>query len=175
MRRMIEFTKGAWSPPVVLVQKNQSWCFFFDYRKLNAITWQDTYPLPRVDKSLDALAGSWYFCILDLTSGYWQFPPKFRHPWKVHTHYWFSLCKWKVLLFELKSALATFLRFMEQVHHGLHWKTLLLYLDNMWYLQILNVTSRGRKKFSRGCKMPDWSSSQPSVFCCKTKFTTYAA
>ena len=42
-----------------------------------------------------------------------------------------GLWKWKVLLFGLTSALATFQRLMEQVVKGLLWKTLLLYLDNI--------------------------------------------
>jgi len=45
-----------------------------DYRKLNSVTIQDTYPLPWIDESLDALAGSKYFSTLDLLSGYWQVP-----------------------------------------------------------------------------------------------------
>jgi len=45
-----------------------------DYRKLNSVTIQDAYPLPRIDESLDALAGSKYFSTLDLLSGYWQVP-----------------------------------------------------------------------------------------------------
>ena len=36
-----------------------------------------------------------------------------------------------MLPFGLTSAPATFQRLMEQVVHGLHWKTLLLYLDNI--------------------------------------------
>jgi len=45
-----------------------------DYRKLNSVTIQDAYPLPQIDESLDALAGSKYFSTLDLLSGYWQVP-----------------------------------------------------------------------------------------------------
>jgi len=45
-----------------------------DYRKLNSVTIQDTYPLPRINESLDALAGSKFFSTLDLLGGYWQVP-----------------------------------------------------------------------------------------------------
>ena len=55
---------------MVLVLKDQSWRFCANCR--NAIMLQDAYPLPRIDESLDALAGSCYFSTLDLTSGYWQ-------------------------------------------------------------------------------------------------------
>ena len=42
-----------------------------------------------------------------------------------------GLWKWKVLPFGLTSAPATFQRLMEQVLRGLHWKTVLLYLDDV--------------------------------------------
>jgi len=42
------------------------------YQKLSSATIQVVYPLPWIDESLYALAGSKYFSALDLLSGYWQ-------------------------------------------------------------------------------------------------------
>ena len=131
-RGLIEPASGAWGSPVVLVRKkDDSWRFCIDYRRLNAVTRQDAYPLPRIDESLDALAGSRFFSTLDLVSGYWQVPldPDAQEKSAFVTRS--GLWKWKVLPFGLTSAPATFQRLMEQVVKGLHWKTLLLYLDDI--------------------------------------------
>ncbi|GBN58215.1 Retrovirus-related Pol polyprotein from transposon 297 [Araneus ventricosus] len=70
---IIEESPGPWASPIVLVKKKEeSTRFCFDYRKLNAITIKDSYPLPRIDDTLDALNGSQWFSTLDLKSGYWQ-------------------------------------------------------------------------------------------------------
>ena len=75
---------------------------------MNAVTLQDVYLLPRIDESLDALAGSKYFSTLDLTSGYWQVPLDAdaleKSAFPTHSGLW----KWKVLPFGLTSAPATF-------------------------------------------------------------------
>jgi len=74
-RDLIEPGHWAWSSPVVLVwKKNGSWRFCVDYGRLNSVTIQDAYPLPRIDESLDALAGSKFFSTFDVLSGYWQMP-----------------------------------------------------------------------------------------------------
>ncbi|KAJ7991177.1 hypothetical protein DPEC_G00294540 [Dallia pectoralis] len=48
--------------------------FCVDYRGLNDVTIKDSYPIPRIDESLDHVRGSSWFSSLDLRSGYWQVP-----------------------------------------------------------------------------------------------------
>jgi len=88
-------------------------------------------PSPRIDESLGALAGSKYFSTLDFVSGYWQVPLSSGAQEKAAFITRDGLWKWKVLPFQLTSAPATFQRLMEQVLSSLHWKTLLIYLDDV--------------------------------------------
>ena len=72
-RGLIEPSSSDWATSCVLVKKKDStWRFAIDYRELNSVTVVDVYPVPRVDETLDALAGARYYTALDLTSGFWQ-------------------------------------------------------------------------------------------------------
>ena len=50
------------------------WRVCIDYRKLNAVTRKDHFPLPFIDQMLERLAGHAYYCFLDGYSGYNQIP-----------------------------------------------------------------------------------------------------
>ena len=57
---------------MVLVQKKDgSTRSCIDYRKLNLVTRKDACPIPRIDDTLDTLAGSQWFSTLDMVSGCW--------------------------------------------------------------------------------------------------------
>ena len=58
----IEPSDSPWSTPVVLVTKKDGGTrFCVDYRHLNIVTVKDAYPLPRIDDTLDMLAGKQWF------------------------------------------------------------------------------------------------------------------
>ena len=46
------------------------WRVCIDYRKLNAVTRKDHFPLPFIDQMLERLVGRSFYCFLDGYSGY---------------------------------------------------------------------------------------------------------
>ena len=130
---VIEPSNSPWASPLVLVRRqrdNKVRCCV-DFRGLNLLTKKDSYPLPRIDDTLDTLVDSQYFTTLDLSSGYWQVEvaPEDREKTAVITN--FGLYQFKVLPFGVCNGPATFERLMETVLRGLQWTECLIYLDDI--------------------------------------------
>ncbi|KAM6968624.1 retrovirus-related Pol polyprotein from transposon 412 [Tautogolabrus adspersus] len=129
---VIEPSNSPWAAPAVLVKKkNGSWRFCVDYRRLNAVTRKDSYPLPRIDDALDHIAGSCWFSSLDLRSGYWQveLAPEARP--KTAFTIGQGLWQFRVMPFGLCNAPATFERLMERVLVDIPLSRCVVYLDDL--------------------------------------------
>ena len=72
---VIKPSKSAWSNAVVLVQKKDGGLrLCINFRRLNAQTQKDAFPLPLIHDAIDALSGSKYYNTVDLLSGFWKTP-----------------------------------------------------------------------------------------------------
>ena len=105
--------------------------FYVDYRKLNDFTHKDSYPLPCIDDSVEALSGVRWFSTLNLKSGYWQVDMDEVDKEKTAFSIGSGLWQFTVMPFGLFNAPATFERLMEQVLSGLPLATVLIYLDDV--------------------------------------------
>ena len=129
---VIEPAISEWASPIVLVPKpDVSLRFCVDYRRLNAITVPDTYPLPRMDECIDSLGDAAIFTTLDCNSGYWQIPvdPPDRDKTTFTAHY--DTYRFRRLPFGLRNAPATSQRAIDVILSGVKWKTCLVYLDDV--------------------------------------------
>jgi deoxyuridine 5'-triphosphate nucleotidohydrolase len=131
-QQIIRPSNGPWAFPIVLVtKKDGSIRFCVDYRRLNAITKRDAFPLPRIDEIFDALNGATWFSCVDLAAGYWQIGMKEEDKNKTAFTTREGTYEFNVMPFGLMNAPATFQRLMNEIYTGLLWTSVFVYLDDI--------------------------------------------
>ena len=129
---VIEPAVSEWASPVVFApKKDGTQRFCVDYRRLNAVTKTDVYPLPRIDDCLDSLGDAMVFTTLDANAGYWQLPVAEEDRDKTTFTSFVGTYRYKRMPFGLRNAPATFQRALDIILSGVRWQSCLIYLDDV--------------------------------------------
>ena len=130
---IIHESSCPFSSPTVLVRKpDNSLRFCVDFRKLNAKKIRDSHAIPRIDETLDSLAGARYFSSLDLKTGYWQL--ELEEADKEKTAFSagpLGFFEYNRMPMDLVNAPACFQRLMQRTMGDLHLNTCSLYLGDI--------------------------------------------
>ena len=116
---------------VVVPKKENKWIVCVDYTDLNDACPKDSFPLPRIDQIVDALAGHGMLSFLDAFSGYHQIP---MHPPDAEKTSFITphgLYCYNVMPFRLKNAGATYQRLVTKMFRSLLGSTMEVYIDDM--------------------------------------------
>lgn len=124
IQRMLEIgvivpSESEYTSPLILVEapgKEPRPCI--DYRKLNAVTRDQLYPIPNVEERVETVSRAQYVSTLDLTRGYWQVPMTERASKYAAFISPLGTFRPLVMSFGLKNAPFCFSRLMDRVLAG---------------------------------------------------------
>lgn len=127
---IIQPSTSQWSSPLHMVRKsNNEWRPCGDYRRLNAITAPDRYPVPHVQDFASQLNGASVFSKIDLIRGYHQIPVAKEDQPKTAVTTPFGLFEFLRMPFGLRNAGQTFQRAMHAVLRDL--PRVFVYIDDI--------------------------------------------
>ncbi|WJZ84324.1 hypothetical protein VitviT2T_003933 [Vitis vinifera] len=92
----------------IATRLTSGWRVCIDYRKLNAVTRKDHFPLPFIDQVLERVSGHPFYCFLDGYSGYFQIEIDVEDQEKTTFTCPFGTYAYRRMPFGLCNALATF-------------------------------------------------------------------
>ncbi|KAG1257879.1 hypothetical protein G6F68_009083 [Rhizopus microsporus] len=125
-------SNSPWAAPIILVKKkNGEYRMVIDYRKLNAVTKKDAYPLPRIDDLLDTLGKAKVFSALDMRAGFHQVPMEEASKELTAFTTKFGTYHYNTLPMGLVNSPATFQRLIDLCFRSLINKCLVAYIDDL--------------------------------------------
>ena len=113
-------------------KKDGSLRFCIDFRRLNARTKKDAYPLPRMQETMESMVGARHFSCMDLKSGFWQV--QMDEESRQYTAFMvgsMSVYKFLRMPYRLCNAPVTFQHLMQNCLGELNLTYALIYLDDM--------------------------------------------
>ena len=131
-RGFITHSSAPYASPVLFAKKpGGGWRFCVDYRKLNAITKKDAYPIPLIQETLTRLARAKVFSKLDVRQAFYRIrlDKEAEDLTTFRTRY--GNYKYCVLPFGLCNGPATFQRYVNKILHGLLDDFCTAYLDDI--------------------------------------------
>ncbi|XP_058801440.1 uncharacterized protein LOC131670096 [Phymastichus coffea] len=134
---LVRPSSSQWASPLHLVEKNDGSGTFRitgDYRRLNAITEPDRYPLPVIEHLLHGCHGGKVFTVVDLKRAFYQVPMAEEDICKTAVITPFGLIDFLVLPLGLRNATQTFQRFLDGLLKDLWFCR--------WYIDDIIVFSR---------------------------------
>ena len=130
---IIRPSKSPYASQVVIICKKMGEiCLCVDFRKLNAISIRDSFPLPRIEEALQAVQAAIWFSSFDLAQGYLQMAMEEEDIHKMAFRAGSSgLYEFTRMPFGLTNAGASFCHLMEMCIGDQQYITLLFYLDDI--------------------------------------------
>ena len=122
----------GWASPITLApERDGTWRFCIDYRRLNDITRKDSFPVPRLDEALSVMRGCDKFSVQDAQSCFWQIPlhPDDQEKTTFVCH--LGTFMFRVMPFGLTGAPASCMRAMTRIFKDLERRVGFIYMDDL--------------------------------------------
>ncbi|RVW98353.1 Retrovirus-related Pol polyprotein from transposon 17.6 [Vitis vinifera] len=115
----------------ITTRLTSGWRVCIDYRKLNAVTRKDHFPLPFIDQVLERVSGHPFYCFLDGYSGYFQIEIDLADQEKTTFTCPFGTYAYRRMPFGLCNAPATFQRCMLSIFSDMVERIMEVFMDDI--------------------------------------------